>query len=126
MIAQHGRRWFGPALALAGAVAYVALLTSAAGGIADHDVFVMARVARDVLDGKALYGQAWDNKAPLAILFYAVPAAIAPRSYAAVQLWLGLWRVGQAAIGWVGLGRESGAARRVYRRSRSIHDTAVR
>ena len=104
-------RWVGPVLAAAGAAAYIALLVSAAGGFADHDVFVMARVARDVLEGKPLYAQAWDNKAPLAILFYAIPVAIAPGSYAAIQLWLGLWLVAQAAIVWFGLGRESGASR---------------
>jgi hypothetical protein len=104
-------RWVGPVLAAAGAAAYVGLLVSAAGGFADHDVFVMARVARDVLDGKALYAEAWDNKAPLAILFYAVPVSIAPGSYPAIQLWLGLWLVAQAAIVWFGLGRASGASR---------------
>lgn len=99
------------ALVLAGGAAYLALLASAAGGLADHDVFVMARVARDVLEGKALYADAWDNKAPLAILFYAVPVAIAPGSYVAIQLWLGVWLLVQAAILWLGMGRDSGAGR---------------
>lgn len=105
------RRWALLAVALAGAAAYVALLVSAAGGFADHDVFVMARVARDVLDGKALYAQAWDNKAPLAILFYALPVAVAPGSYPALQAWLGVWLLAGAALAWHGLGRESGGAR---------------
>ncbi len=109
-LARH-HRWHGPVLAAAAAAAYIALMVSAAAGLADHDVFVMARVARDVLDGKALYTQAWDNKAPLAILFYALPAAIGPGSYVAIQLWLGVWLVGQALVLWFGLGRESGRSR---------------
>jgi hypothetical protein len=52
----------------------------------DPDVFMMAEVAQQVLDGKRLYADTWDNKAPLSLLFYALPQMIVPHSYAAIQL----------------------------------------
>lgn len=97
----------------AGALVYCGLLAYSAGGFPDHDAFVMARVARDVLSGKALYTEAWDIKAPLALLFYAPPAWVAPGSYLALQVWLALWLLGQAALLWFGLGPRIGAARAI-------------
>ncbi|QDV38970.1 hypothetical protein [Tautonia plasticadhaerens] len=61
------------------------LYLASASKIVDHDVFVMGEVAQMVLDGGTLYESAWDNKAPLALLPYALPLGLAPGSYRAVQ-----------------------------------------
>ena len=55
----------------------------------DHDCFIMGEVTQRVIKGEQLYGRAcWENKPPLALLWYAVPLEIAPGSYTALQLML--------------------------------------
>ena len=82
-----------PAGALA--VAFIAyILTS--GKIADHDAFVMGEVAQRLAAGKLLYLEAWDNKPPLALLFYYPSQALAPGSYLAQQVFTFLWTAAQA------------------------------
>ena len=56
--------------------------------LTDDDCFVMGEVAQRVLAGERLYEQAWDNKPPLALLWYAAPLAVAPGSYTALQAML--------------------------------------
>lgn len=60
------------------------LLTAAK--LTDHDCFIMGAVAQRVLAGERLYEGTWDNKPPLALLWAAVPPAIAPGSYTALGL----------------------------------------
>lgn len=65
----------------------------------NHDCFVMAEAAQSVLAGKTLYGSAcWDNKPPLALLAYALPQLVVPHSYVAMQGFLAVWLLMQAAI----------------------------
>lgn len=65
----------------------------------NHDCFVMAEAAQSVLAGKTLYGSAcWDNKPPLALLAYALPQLVVPHSYVAMQGFLAVWLLIQAAI----------------------------
>jgi len=65
----------------------------------NHDCFVMAEAAQSVLAGKTLYGTAcWDNKPPLALLAYALPQLVLPHSYLAMQGFLAVWLLLQAAI----------------------------
>ncbi|HTY16401.1 MAG TPA: hypothetical protein VMH82_01605 [Myxococcota bacterium] len=93
-------------LALA-ACAVLALYALTARAVLDQDPFVMAEVARMVLRGQRLYGEVWDNKAPLTILFYAIPEWLAPRSYLAIQLFAGLCAIVQA---WTALAYTRGHA----------------
>ena len=79
------------------ALAYLGLYALTARSVLNPDPFVMARVAREVIAGKRLYAEAWDNKAPLCILFYAIPEWLAPRSYAAIQVFAGMGALVQAA-----------------------------
>lgn len=65
----------------------------------NHDCFVMAEAAQSVLAGKTLYGNAcWDNKPPLALLAYALPQLLVPHSYSAMQGFLAIWLLVQAAV----------------------------
>lgn len=74
----------------------------------NHDCFVMAEAAQSVLAGKTLYGSAcWDNKPPLALLAYALPQLVVPHSYLAMQGFLAVWLLMQAAIFAYFLRRES-------------------
>ena len=88
-----------PLFALA-ACSAVALLTYYFSGftIVDHDPFVMGEVARRVVEGEALYREVWDNKPPLAILFYAPAQLLVPMSYVGQQLFGAVWTGAQGAI----------------------------
>ncbi len=78
-------------------VALVAYLLSS-GKIADHDPFVMGEVAQHLIEGKTLYLETWDNKPPLAILFYYPSQAIAPQSYLWQQVFTFLWNFVWAVV----------------------------
>jgi hypothetical protein len=86
---------------------------SSAFTLVDPDPFVMGEVARRVLDGETLYREAWDNKPPLALLFYAPAQFVVPMSYMAHQLFGALWTALQALLAYALLGRESALARSV-------------
>jgi hypothetical protein len=77
-------------LLLAAAVAALLLYAATARAVLDQDPFVMGEVASQLLSGKRLYAEVWDNKAPLTLFFFAVPLWLAPHSYLAVQLFAGL------------------------------------
>lgn len=81
--------------------------------LVDHDPLVMGEVARRVLDGEVLYREAWDNKPPLALLFYAPAQWIAPTSYLAQQLFCAIWTGAQALVTYLWLRGESGLVRNV-------------
>lgn len=85
--------WLFGALSIA-LVAYV--LGSAK--IVDHDAFVMGDVAQRVAGGAALYSEAWDNKPPLALMFYFPSQWLAPGNYLVQQLFTFLWTAGQALL----------------------------
>jgi hypothetical protein len=57
------------------ALAYVGLFAVAKGSFLNPDVYAYAFTARRWLEGNRLYGLAWENKPPLAILAY-VPATL--------------------------------------------------
>jgi len=54
------------------------------------DPFVYASLAKDVLGGKKLYLEAWQDKPPLTILFYALPQLVVPHSYVAIGFFTGI------------------------------------
>jgi hypothetical protein len=62
------------------------------------DPYVYGQVAKELLAGKRLYATTWQDKPPLAFVFYAVPQLFAPRSYAASVIWLSLCLVVQAMM----------------------------
>ena len=80
------------------AAACLALYALTALSVLNPDPFVMAKVAREVVHGKRLYGGTWDNKAPLTLLYYAIPELLASGSYAAVQVFAGACSLLQAGI----------------------------
>jgi hypothetical protein len=92
--------------AAAAAVTVIAYYFSAF-TIVDRDPFVMGEIARRVLDGEALYRDAWDIKPPLALLFYAPAQMVAPMSYLGQQLFGALWTALQAALAFALLGGET-------------------
>jgi hypothetical protein len=59
--------------------------------IYDGDCFVYSVVARDILAGKKLYLDTWDNKPPLAYLFYMAAELVRPGSFGVLQALLGVW-----------------------------------
>lgn len=75
--------------------------------LVDHDALVMGEVARRVVEGEQLYSEAWDNKPPLALLFYAPAQALAPGSYLGQQMFCALWTLLQAACAFMLLRAES-------------------
>ncbi|MBI2823984.1 MAG: hypothetical protein HYX69_04745 [Planctomycetia bacterium] len=70
----------------------------AARQVANRDAFVYAEIAKEVVSGKRLYAEAWMDKPPLAILAYAAPQLVAPRSYGAIALFCGITIAVQAAL----------------------------
>ncbi len=54
------------------------------------DPFVYGSLAKDVMGGKRLYLDTWQDKPPLAVLCYALPQLVAPRSYPALGAFCGL------------------------------------
>ncbi len=76
-------------------VALIAYIVTS-GKIADHDAFVMGEVAQRLVEGKSLYIEAWDNKPPLALLFYYPSQVFAPHSYLGQQAFTFLWTAAQS------------------------------
>jgi hypothetical protein len=66
----------------------------------DGDVYAYGAAARDVLRGEALYRTAWQDKPPLGLLAYAIPQLVMPGSTIALQMFLGLCVIAQAAVVW--------------------------
>jgi len=54
------------------------------------DPFVYASLAKDVMAGKRLYLEAWQDKPPLTFFFYALPQLVVPHSYVAIGVFSGL------------------------------------
>jgi hypothetical protein len=99
--AQAGRRALAGTVLAVFAVTVVLIAYGLTGrSVLDQDVFVMAEIAQRVLAGDRLYDTIWDNKPPLTILVYALPQLIAPYSYTAIQVGLGLWSCLQAFVWW--------------------------
>lgn len=68
------------------------------GKIVDHDAFVMGDVAQRVAGGAALYSEAWDNKPPLALMFYFPAQWLAPGNYLVQQVFTFFWTAGFAIV----------------------------
>ncbi|MBI2823983.1 MAG: hypothetical protein HYX69_04740 [Planctomycetia bacterium] len=64
----------------------------------DGDPFIYAALAKDVLAGKRLYLDVWQDKPPLGILMYALPQLFVPRSYSAVMCFSAVLIATQAAL----------------------------
>lgn len=114
--ASGGRRWLavrGPAALWGIAALSLIAYASSAGTLVDHDCLVMGACARRVLAGEVLYDTVWDNKPPLALLFYVLPQALAPGSYLAQQVFGWAWTLGQSLLAWYLLGFESRLVRLV-------------
>jgi hypothetical protein len=62
----------------------------AAKHVGDPDPFVYAQLAKEVLSGRRLYTEAWQDKPPLVVVAYGLPQLIAPRSYGAIAFFAGM------------------------------------
>jgi len=76
--------------------AVVFLLIVGAYGITSQQVFnpdpfTLGECAQQLIEGRTLYDDAWQDKPPLALLAYALPQIFAPGSYLALQVFLGLF-----------------------------------
>ncbi|MGD1276466.1 MAG: hypothetical protein ABR964_04500 [Tepidisphaeraceae bacterium] len=98
-----------PSMSLAGRVALVACLAAFSVALAfayryqayqptNIDPFVYGQCAKEVLAGKRLYVQTWQDKPPLGLMLYAVPQLFKPRSYPAMGFFLGLWLAGEGLV----------------------------
>lgn len=61
------------------------------------DPCVYGECARQLVAGGSLYEDVWQDKPPLAIFAYAIPQLVAPGSYAALQVFLGITLLGLGA-----------------------------
>ena len=73
------------------------------------DCFAYAEVAQQLLQGDLMYVDIWQDKPPVAILFYLVPQWFAAGSAVAIQAWLAVWLLLQ--VGVVALLTRQGANR---------------
>ena len=64
------------------------------------DPYVYNQTAKEMLGGKRLYLDTWQDKPPLAFIFYAVPQIVAPRSYSASMVWFAICLDVQALMFW--------------------------
>jgi hypothetical protein len=78
--------------------------------VTSGDPFIVAQVAREMLSGKRLYLQTWDNKPPLAFLFYAFPQWLGFRSYTALGMLQGIWIALEGLLFFVVFRRNRAAA----------------
>jgi hypothetical protein len=78
--------------------------------VTSGDPFIVAQVAREMLAGKRLYLQTWDNKPPLAVLFYALPQFLGFRSYTALGFFQGIWIAMEGLLFFVVFRRNRAAA----------------
>ncbi|MGA3066805.1 MAG: hypothetical protein ABSF29_08165 [Tepidisphaeraceae bacterium] len=74
------------------------------------DPFIYIQSARDMLAGKRLYSQTWQDKPPLAFVIYAIPEFLAPRSYLAQGFFLGVWIVAEGLMFFAAFRRDLPAA----------------
>lgn len=56
----------------------------------NRDPFVYSQVAKELLSGRRLYTESWMDKPPLALVAYAIPQLVIPRSYRAVAFFGGI------------------------------------
>ncbi len=77
--------------------------------IYDGDCFNYSVIARDILAGRRLYIDAWDNKPPLAYVFYMAAELVRPGSFAVLQTLLGVW-LALGALTFVHLTRPANGA----------------
>lgn len=73
------------AITTALAAVTVAAYTLHSSQIHNPDCFAYAEAAQGVLDGRVLYRDTWQDKPPLAILFYLLPQLVLRGSYPAMQ-----------------------------------------
>lgn len=57
---------------------------------ANSDPFIYAQVAKEILSGRRLYTETWQDKPPLAYVGYGLPQLVAPRSITAIASLAGL------------------------------------
>jgi hypothetical protein len=94
-------------VALIAGIAVGILCCALEGGLTLHpDPYAYASAAGEVLDGKPLYSDVWQDKPPLGLLAYAVPQLFARGSPVALGIWLGLVLAVQALLVIRALGRE--------------------
>jgi hypothetical protein len=79
------------------AVAVLVVFAVTSVQVFNPDPCVLGECAFELMSGGSLYGDVWQDKAPLAIGAYAVPQLVAPRSYAALQVFLGAVLLGLGA-----------------------------
>lgn len=66
--------------------------------VIDRDPFVYGQLAKEVLAGRRLYTESWQDKPPLAVVAYLLPQLVAPRSSAALAWFGGLCVAATAAL----------------------------
>jgi hypothetical protein len=64
----------------------------------DPDPFIYGHIATEMLAGKKLYLQTWEDKPPLTFFCYAIPQVLGYRTYGALGLLLGIWLVAQGLL----------------------------
>jgi hypothetical protein len=88
-----------------GLVAYLAaipfLYRYAANQPLNPDPFLYGQVAKEMLQGKRLYSETWQDKPPLAFIPYLIPQALGFRAYPNFGFVLGIWLVIEGAIFFV-------------------------
>jgi hypothetical protein len=58
--------------------------------VENPDPFIYGQVAKEMLSGRRLYSETWQDKPPLAYVAYALPQIVFPRSYGAIGFFGGL------------------------------------
>jgi hypothetical protein len=95
-------------------VAYLAAIPFAyryaANQARNPDPFLYAQVAKEMLLGKRLYSETWQDKPPLAFLFYEMPQALGFGAYPNIGFFLGILLVVEGAIFFIYFRRDPMAA----------------
>ncbi len=66
--------------------------------VMNPDPFIYGQAAKLWLAGERLYAGAWQDRPPVAMMFYALPQMVWPGSYLALCMWLAVWVGGQCLI----------------------------
>jgi hypothetical protein len=109
---QRGALW-GICFVAIFAVIFIAaalIYRAATSAILDGDPFLYGQVAKEMLAGKRLYTETWQDKPPLAFFIYAIPQWLGYRSYSALGFLQGIWIAAEGLIFFAAFRRELPAA----------------
>jgi hypothetical protein len=105
---QRALGWgvFLAAILIASGLIYRAATTA----VLNCDPFLYGQVAKEILAGKRLYAETWQDKPPLAFFIYALPQWLGYRSYSALGFLQGIWIAAAGLIFFAAFRRELPAA----------------